>query len=82
MLKKCWITPLGRDGFSLSFESDNPTEIQNRVSAQELLFPDKPTEKCPLRHTICLGVFSNDELAQIMAKIKEHLHEDFWDFHD
>jgi len=66
MLKKCWITyGDGTDLCSITLESDDPLIP---VTAREINFPAEPTPECPLRHTMNIGVFTQNDI-DLLAKL-------------
>jgi hypothetical protein len=72
-LKKCWITQDSRTSVSLSLESAHPIEEHSRIQTREMVFPDKPSDEHPLRHTIVLSTFDNDDLHEIAETIYHYL---------
>ena len=38
-----------------------------------MLFPDHPTPEHPLRHTLCIGLLSDDDLIMIVDSINAYL---------
>jgi hypothetical protein len=59
----------------LSMESSVVVENEEykRINITEQLFPDIPTPRRPLRHTVALGLFDNEDLWQIRKAIDVHL---------
>jgi len=75
--KKCWIaTQSRRDIYSITFESENPSDLTKKLSVNEMLFPAKPSLDHPLRHTINLGLFDSDDLIAIRDTIDKFLNEE------
>ncbi len=64
-LKHIWSTPHGAGLLSISFESANAEEAHQRITIAEGAFPAKPNKKYPLRHTINIGLFDEDDINMI-----------------
>ena len=74
-IKNVWVTPWSDRGelVSLTLESANPEVEHTRLTTQELLAPQKPTARCPLRHTLVLRLLSADDLRKIRDTIDRYL---------
>jgi hypothetical protein len=73
VIKKCWITSHTSNTCSLTFESENALLEHEKLSVFEHSFPKNPTAAHPLRHTICLGLFTTDDLLMIKDVIDSAL---------
>jgi hypothetical protein len=69
MLKKCWINKNERL-FTISFESK---DVDIPLIFREFTFPDKSSEEHPQRHVVNLGMFSEEDLINIMNTIETYL---------
>jgi hypothetical protein len=62
---------------SLSIESANPTSNftgdTRQVVVREMTTPANPTPEHPLRHTINLGLFDDEDLIKIYSTIQQYL---------
>ncbi len=72
-IKKAWITKHDGDLVSLSFESETVEPEYMRLKVEQRAFPDKPTIKHPLRHTVSVKLLSLGDLEMIVETIEEHL---------
>lgn len=72
-IKKAWITKHDGDLVSLSFESETVEPEYMRLKVEQRAFPDKPTIKYPLRHTVSVKLLSLGDLEMIVEAIEEHL---------
>jgi len=64
-VKKSWITHHDRL-YMLSVESANPDVCSpNRVSIDEIRFPNEPSEQHPKRHVVTLGLLSENDLVEL-----------------
>ena len=72
-IKQVWITEHDSDLVALSIESENVKDKWMRVKVYEAEFPEVPSIRHPLRHTINLSLFSEDDLKKILLAICKHL---------
>jgi hypothetical protein len=73
-IKSCWVATHPGSCSTLTIESGNPSEKDYRISAHDLLFPAMPSPEHPLRHTINLGVFDDEDLQRISDVILGYLN--------
>lgn len=71
-IKKAWITEFDAELVSLSLESENAFPCYKRVSASEVVFPDRENHLTD-RHTVSIKLLSKDDLRMISDAIKEYL---------
>lgn len=74
-IKKAWLGPFAtnNDLHSLSLESSSPEEPWTRIKVKELVFPDKPTQDNPLRHTVNIGLFSLLDLIRLRNALNDYI---------
>jgi len=73
-IKKVWLTQQSEaDLASLSIESLYPEQEYKRVKADEMVFPTNPTIANPMRHTMVLGLFDDEDLVKIVLAIQDYL---------
>lgn len=72
-IKQVWITKHDGDLVSLSMESETVEPYYMKLKIEERIFPDKPTKKYPKRHTINIGLLSNEDLEMIVETINKYL---------
>ena len=58
---------------ALSIESENVTQKHMRVKIYESEFPEVPTVKFPLRHTVIISLLNEDDLKKILLAICKYL---------
>lgn len=73
LIKKVWVTDQESGLVSLSIESIHVTEKHMRVKSYEHVFPEVPSKNNPLRHTVVLSLFDEEDLKKIMIAIGKHL---------
>jgi hypothetical protein len=76
LIKKAWVTDQDYGLVSLSIESENVKEKHMRVKVYEREFPEVPSERNPLRHTVVLSLFDEEDLKKILTGICKHLGYD------
>lgn len=74
-IKKVWVNESGADLYSLSIESARVSEPHMRVKVVELVFPANPTPEHPLRHTINLGLLTEEDLHKIYETLFKFLYK-------
>ena len=72
-IKGVWITKHDGDLVSLSMESETVTPEYMRLKVEQRAFPDKPTQKNSLRHTISVKLLSVEDLETIVETIEAYL---------
>lgn len=73
ILKKVWITEYDGGLASLTVESACAVDKWQRVKYYENVFPELPSKNNPLRHTIVLRLFNDEDLKMIMVTIAKYL---------
>lgn len=76
-LKRAWITPQEGNLVSLSFESETVIPEYMRVKVKEVVFPVNPTKEKPLRHTICLKLFTLQDLITLRETIDDYVYSQY-----
>jgi len=75
-LKKAWVTEDLDSGLvTLTLESADAEIESKRIKTRELCFPDHPTEKNPLRHTLAITCLDDQSLIEILSAINKHLYD-------
>lgn len=73
-IKKSWITEGLAEGlYSITLESNKPDLEHERIRVSELSFPKEPSEKHPLRHTVNIGLLTEQDLINLWITIGKHL---------
>lgn len=75
-IKQVWIVDHDANLVALSIESDNVKEKHMRVKAYEVEFPEVPSVRHPLRHTVSISLLSEDDLKKILVAICKYLKYD------
>jgi len=61
-LRKAWLTEISDEVFSLTLESDDPEVEWMQVHASSHTFPKEPSERHPLRHTLCISTLAQHDV--------------------
>jgi hypothetical protein len=72
-IKKVWVTDHDANLVALSIESEHVIEKHMRVKVYEAEFPEVPSVRNPLRHTISISLLDDDDLEKILKAICKHL---------
>lgn len=72
-IKQAWITYHDSKLVALSLESENAKQKHRRIKVYEAEFPEVPTEKYPLRHTVSISLLDEDDLQIILKAICKYL---------
>lgn len=72
-IKKVWITDHDSDLVALSLESEHVKEKHMRIKVYEWEFPEVPTEKYPLRHSVSISLLDEEDLKKILVAICKYL---------
>jgi len=74
-LKKVWLTKHTDDLSTITLESMFPqNEDCKRIHIDSILFPNNPTPKNPLRHTMVIGMLSREDLINLESAITSYLN--------
>jgi hypothetical protein len=76
VIKKVWITEHDANLVALTIESTHVVEKHLRVKAYSMEFPEVPTERNPLRHTVNISLLGKEDLEKILVAICNHLGYD------
>jgi len=72
-IKQVWVVDHDANLVALSIESKNVKEKHMRVKVFELEFPEVPNARNPLRHTVSLSLFDEEDLHMILRAICKYL---------
>lgn len=75
-LKDVWIVHQDANLVSLSLESKNVKEKHMRIKVYQAEFPEVPSEKYPLRHTVSISLLDEEDLHKILKAICKYLKYD------
>lgn len=73
-IKHAWITHHEGDLVSLSMESETVEPEHMRIKVSEQAFPEKPTKKNPKRHTVCLKLFTLEDLIKLRDVLDDYIY--------
>lgn len=72
-IKQAWVNEeLNTDLYSISIESSSPGD-HNKINIVEISFPNTPTPKHPLRHSINIGLLSFQDLQLLYTVIGKEI---------
>jgi len=72
-IKQVWIVDHDADLVGLSIESNHVKEKHMRIKVYEAEFPEVPSVRHPLRHSVSISLLDEDDLKKILVAICKYL---------